>query len=518
MSNGKREEITAANSSTGGSGMAGPLQRWAFRTRAGENTLAGLVRCWFRVIFIMLHEFSAAAISLRAAALTYSIVLSLVPLLAMSTAILKGMGGGDQLKVAAYRLIDQLEPAGGPPAEIPPAATPQAEAAAPAGQELVRMPKETTAAQPAATEPSGREGPNGERPRELTKDLRQAVDTIFNYVDRTNFAAIGAFGIVGLLLTIILVMSTIEDAMNAIWHTDQGRSLLRKVMDYLALLLLLPVSINAAIAGEAALASPQIMAQIQSVIPSPWAINTLLKLLPFIFVLLSLTVMYMFFPSVRVNTTAALTGALFASVFWFLGQKLYLVLQIGVAKSNAIYGSFATVPLFLVWVQLGWTFILLGATLAYAVQNRNQYRLPGEIISPQHQLQLAFDVLQVIYANFALKKRTSFAHLVAALKGEQPGDILATADSLVRTGFLLRTETIRPVYLPTAPAETLEARDVIRHVLGNDKLPTPGGQLAETAISAAAEAIPRAAFPVLSRTKNDNTDSPDKEEDSEKTL
>ena len=69
----------------------------------------------------------------------------------------------------------------------------------------------------------------------------------------------------------------------------------------------------------------------------------------------------------------------------------------------------------------------------------------------------AFDVLQVIYANFALKKRTSFAHLVAALKGEQPGDILATADSLVRTGFLLRTETIRPVYLPTAPAETLEA-------------------------------------------------------------
>lgn len=517
MSHSKREENTAANSSTGGSGMAGPLQRWAFRTRAGENRLAALVRCWFRIIFIMLHEFSAAAISLRAAALTYSIVLSLVPLLAMSTAILKGMGGGDQLKVAAYRLIDQLEPAGGPPAEIP-AAAPQGEPEAPAGQESVQAPKETTVAPPAATEPAGREGLNGQQPRELTKDLRQAVDTIFNYVDRTNFAAIGAFGIVGLLLTIILVMSTIEDAMNAIWHTDQGRSLLRKVMDYLALLLLLPVSINAAIAGEAALASPKIMAQIQTVIPSLWAVNTLLKLLPFLFVLFSLTVMYMFFPSVRVTTSAALTGAFFAGIFWFLGQKLYLVLQIGVARSNAIYGSFATVPLFLIWAQLGWTFILLGASLAYAVQNRNQYRLPGETISPQHQLQLAFDILQVIYSNFALKKRTTFARLTAALKGEQPGDILAAADSLVRAGFLLRTNTGRPVYLPAAPAETLEAGDVIRQVLGNETIPTPGGQLAGTAIGAAAEAIPRAAFPVLSRAENDNTDSPDKEEESEKTL
>ena len=480
--------------------------------------MAGAVRSWFRIMFIMVHEFSAAAISLRAAALTYSIVLSLVPLLAMSTAILKGMGGGDQLKIAAYRLIDQLEPEGGQPADIiPAAAAPQAETAAPAGQESDQGPAENAAGPPAAS-PSARTGQNDQEPLALTKDLRRAVDTIFNYVDRTNFAAIGAFGIVGLLLTVILVMSTIEDAMNAIWHTDQGRSLLRKIMDYLALLLLLPISINAAIAGEAALASPKIMAQIQTVIPSLWAINTLLKFLPFLFVILSLTVMYMFFPSVRVTTSAALTGAFFAGVFWFLGQKLYLVLQIGVAKSNAIYGSFATVPLFLIWAQLGWTFILLGASLAYAVQNRNQYRLPGETISPQHRLQLAFDVLQVIYANFALKKRTTFAHLAAALKGEQPGDILATADSLVRDGFLVQTDSGRTVYLPIAPAETLEAGDVIRRVLGAESIPTPGGQLAETAIRAAAEAIPRAAFPVPPHTPGSKADFPDKEADSEKTL
>ena len=84
------------NNSTGDNGNtgAGPLQRWAFQARVGGKSPAALVRCWLRIIFIMLHEFSAAAISLRAAALTYSIILSLVPLLALSTAILKGLGAG----------------------------------------------------------------------------------------------------------------------------------------------------------------------------------------------------------------------------------------------------------------------------------------------------------------------------------------------------------------------------------------------------------------------------------------
>jgi membrane protein len=506
--------MTAAeNSSTGESGKAGSLQRWAFRPQAGGKNPLASVRCWLRIFFIMYHEFSAAAISLRASALTYTIVLSLVPLLAMSTAILKGLGGGDQLRVAAYRLIDQLEPENRQPSVIAPTTSTQ-DLLVPGAQADGQTPPEVATIPPALL--PAEEASQGARA--VTLDLRRAVDTIFNYVDRTNFAAIGAFGIVGLLLTVILVMSTIEDAMNAIWHTNQGRSLLHKVMDYLALLLLLPVSINVAIAGEAILASPKIMAQIQTVIPSPWAVTTLLKLLPFFFVLFSLTVMYMFFPSVRVKTGAAFTGALFAGIFWFLGQKLYLVLQIGVARSNAIYGSFATVPLFLIWVQLGWTFILLGASLAYAVQHRNLYRLPNAPLTPQRQLQLAFDVLQVVYANFALKKRTTPARLSAALKMEQPGDILDAASGLVRGGFLLQTDERRPAFLPTAAAEALETREVIRQVLGNETIPTPGGTLAHTVIQAAAEAIPPAAFPVLARTSDNNTDSPDKEEGSEKTL
>lgn len=80
---------------------------------------------------------------------------------------------------------------------------------------------------------------------------------------------------------------------------------------------------------------------------------------------------YLFFSRARVTTSAAFTGALFATIFWFLTQKVYIILQVGVAKYNAIYGSFATVPLFLIWVYLGWNFVLSGAALAYGVQHRN---------------------------------------------------------------------------------------------------------------------------------------------------
>jgi len=211
----------------------------------------------------------------------------------------------------------------------------------------------------------------------LNSHLHNAAETIFNYVEKTNFAALGAFGIAGLLIVVILVFSSVEDAMNAIWHTDRGRSLFRKIMDYLALLILLPISINLALAGEAILESPAIMGYISTFIPAPWAVQMLLKLLPFVIITLSLMMMYLFFPHVKVKTFPACCGAVFASLFWFIFQRAYVVLQIGVAKYNAIYGSFATIPLFMVWINLGWTFILLGSVLAYAIQHRNQYRLPG---------------------------------------------------------------------------------------------------------------------------------------------
>lgn len=486
MTDKKPEKTSEVNGS-----KVGFIQQWAFRFKTGESKPIAVLRSWFRIFFIIIHEFAETAISLRASALTYTIVLSMVPMLAMSTAILKGMGSDNQLRVAAYKFIDQLEPEKQPTAVDTETDTgqfsPNMSTSEPTDNK--EFPRQEILATPDPV-------PEQKTSESLTTHLRSAVDTIFDYVDRTNFAAIGAFGIIGLLLTVILVMSTIEDAMNAIWHSKKGRSIFRKIMDYLALLILLPVSINVALAGDAIIESPRIMAYLITVIPSEWAVTMVLKFLPFLFVILSLMVMYLFFPNVKVKTSAAFIGAVSAGFFWLLVQKIYIILQIGVAKYNAIYGSFATVPLFLIWIQLGWTFILLGASLAYAIQNRNQYHLPGAEVSPQRNLQLAFDILNTIYTRFSLKEQTSFDDLAGANTGDAPGNIQEIIKKLVKGGLVRRIDDNNESYVPAAPSEVIEPGEVVRLILGHEEIPTVGGEFSDAAIAAAEKAIPSEAFPI----------------------
>jgi membrane protein len=360
------------------------LRAWAFSAAPAAGRAGAWGRSCARILLIMHAEYFRTHITIRASALTFAILLSIVPLLALSTSILKGLGTDAQLRQAAVRVIEQLVPP--PPAAPGDAPPPPAELPAKAS---------------------------------FSAHLHHAVDLVFDYVDRTNFAALGLIGVIGLIVVVLLVLASIEDAMNAIWHTRRGRSLLRKLMDYLALLLLLPLSINIALAAEAIVASRRIMEQVSLIVPSAWLAALLIKLVPFLCVVLTLMFLYLFFPHTRVHTGAAFAGALFAAVFWFIAQKIYVALQVGVANYNAIYGSFATIPLMLVWLQTGWTFILLGAVLAHAVQHHRHYRPRGAVLSPQRQLQTALEVLQAVYADFARRqptRRTRRSH-----PGHRPG-------------------------------------------------------------------------------------------------
>ncbi|MDH3346856.1 MAG: YihY/virulence factor BrkB family protein [Desulfobulbaceae bacterium] len=454
------------------------LVRWAFRHQIDEKPIYAFLRSCLRVIIIMVREFQITGIPLRSSALTYSIMLSLVPILAMSTAILKGYGSDNDLRIAAYRLIDKIDP------------------------DVNSTP---TVADPGAALENDKET----KEASLPDHLRSGIDTIFTYVDRTNFATLGAFGIIGLLYAVVLVMSTIESAMNVIWHSEQGRSFSRKIIDYIALIILLPISVNVALAGDAILASPTMFARIHAIIPSAWLITMTLKLLPFLFIVLSLMIMFRFFPNVRVEPYAALSGAIFASIFWFIVQRLYFFAQLGVARYNAIYGSFATVPLFLIWVNLGWMFILLGASLAYAVQNRNRYCLGPGASSPQRQLQLAFDILQSVYENFDVGHKTSLDSLLSAYPTADPGNLKYTAEKLVEGSILHRIGEKEISYTPALPSQSVEARQVVRIFLGNESITTTGGVYSRRVIYAAESAIARDDFPNLTtKLLQDNSNHP----------
>jgi membrane protein len=261
-------------------------------------------------------------------------------------------------------------------------------------------------------------------------------------------------------------------------------------MDYLALLILLPLSLNVALAAEAILASEKIMLHISSIIPTAWIAAFFIKLVPFVFIITTLMVMYLFFPHVKVKTGAALTGAIFAAVFWFFFQNMYIALQVGVANYNAIYGSFASIPLFLIWLQIGWTFILLGASLAYAIQHHRHYHSTEGTLSPQRRLQVAFDILHAVYENFEQRRPASLSQLSVNLPHTRCADIAAVAHQLM-TGRLLRQVDTphEETFLPVTSAEKLSASEVVRLILGAEDLPSAGGQRATLAVEAASSAL-----------------------------
>lgn len=431
------------------------LRAWADRPIDDSSLFTSAAHYLLRVLFITLTEFQKSELSLRSGALTYTILLSLVPMLAMSTAVVKGLGGGDQLRKAAYTYIASLERS-------------KNSAMSDHGDQF----SPTAVLQPA------------EKATDLTSHLRTAVDTLFDYVDRTNFTTLGTIGMVGILISVLLVLSHIESAMNAIWKVSAARSLQRKISDYLTLMILLPISINITFAASAFLQSPVLASKMDLIIPFEWLQSLLLKPIPIFFITLTFFAMYVFFPNTKVKNIPALIGASLAALLWFTVQNIYISLQVGVANYNAIYGSFASLPLFLVWIFLGWLFILTGAQVAFAFQNVKTYRLMPFKASPSVKLGAAFDIMDHIYTGFATHKPVSARSLVGDLPHYAPVIITDTLDALMTAGVIHISHTDQRL-LPMLPMEGYDRQNIVSIILGTDAPDTAGGIMSREAIEAA---------------------------------
>ena len=426
-----------------------------------EPILKQRLRTICRIFAIFIREFDQDAIPLRASALTFTIILSMVPMLALSTAVLKGLGAGNQMRTAAYQFIETLDrPENSEIATVP---------AKVAEQPQITSSEETT-----------------DTPQSLTSHLKKATDTVFDYVEKTNFAALGIFGIAGLFITVISVLGTIEQAMNAVWQAESSRAMGRKVMDYLALMLLLPLAVNIGVAAMAALQSETTLNILQHVFPMAWAGPLLVRLLSYSFLVMTLLILYRFLPNSRVPLFPALIGALVGAVGWLFVQSLYISLQIGVAKYNAIYGSFATLPLFFLWIYIGWMVFLSGAEVAFAVNVRHRYqpKQNNHHLSPRMELALAYDLLTLLYEDFRTRKVSDLDNLLQHLDYPDPA-ITAVLQKLTETGLVRLAEGEETAYLPATPADQLPATEVLDVIFGSTQPPTRGGDLTQKILTSA---------------------------------
>ena len=436
---------------------------WVDQPSAAAAGPKQTLHTFVRVLLIMVREFRENELPLRASALTYITLLSLVPLLAMSTALVKGIGGDNHLRQVVYGYIDTLEH------------NPTTTAPAPSQVEAA---------------PVADPGNTDKTTANLTAHLRAAADKIFNYVDKTDFTTLGSIGVLVMLITIIMVFVTIEMAMNAIWQVPSGRSVLRKIIDYLALLILMPVAINIGFAVITVIHIPILFNKIEPFLPVIWLQGGLLFLLPIMFVILALSVSYMLFPNTRVHLLPAMIGALFAGPLWFVTQNIFVSLQIGVSNYNAIYGSFATLPLFLVWLYLGWIFFLSGAQIAFACQVCHSYQFLPVVATPAQQLSAAFDIVHQVFLAFDRQQALTVDMLPGLCPGYTSSLLSSTLDRLLAGGLIL-IEGKKQQLLPATPAVTLDQGALVKAVWGGETPDTEGGRQSRSAIEAASQALPQ---------------------------
>jgi len=348
---------------------------------------------FLRVIVISFKEFDNDKCTEKASALTYFSMLSLVPVLAMAFGIAKLFGIRELMQQELERYLS--------------------------GQ---------------------------------TEILERVQPMIENALDTQSGGVVAGVSAVVLIYTVIRLLINIESAFNDMWDIKQSRRWERKISDYVAIILLGPVLLIVASSAtvfvkdtiQDFILSFEFLGQLKS------GIFFLLKLLPYTILWFLLFGIYLIFPNIRVKVVPALIAGIVAGTLYQLNQQAFISLQFAFARYDAIYGSIAFIPLFLIWLQISWLIVLFGAEVCYAIQFINQWEMNSEKlkINFSHRRKLMLLML------YRIIKR--FENEGGALRLSEIGDMINVprrylaelSHELERAKLIIRADGEEEAYLP----------------------------------------------------------------------
>ncbi len=240
------------------------------------------------------------------------------------------------------------------------------------------------------------------------------MDLTESFLRQTHGGTVATVGLLILLYTVTMLLVNIEESFNDIWQVGKARTWSRRFSDYFSMMFLAPLFLI-----MASVATVYLNTQLQEgehTILSP-ILLFLVRMIPFILIWTIFTLLYIIMPNTRVKFSSALIAGIIAGSLFQFVQWAYIAFQIGAARYGAIYGSFAALPLLLLWMQVSWIVVLFGAELSFANQHVDNYEFETETknISPFNKKVLALYILQLIISNFQ--------------KGEKP----LTADNISNT-------------------------------------------------------------------------------------
>jgi len=349
-----------------------------------------------RIVVLAARGFSNDKVQLRASALTFYSLLSIIPVAAIAFAIAKGFELDQNLE---QLITDKFQ----------------------ANQELLK---------------------------EVLKIARNALE-------ETKGGYIAGVGMIILFWSVISLLEHIESSFNHIWQIRSSRPWYRKTTDYLTIMLISPVFI--VLAGSITVF---VSTQLTDFITNAAILNFfkpiitfLIKLAPYILSWIALTILFIIMPNAKVKFVPALisgiiSGTILQFLFW-----LYIDLQFGISKLNAIYGSFAAVPLFIIWLQSSWIIILLGAELSFAYQNISRYEFESEAlnISNYQKRALVLMIMHLIIRNFSKgDKPVSAEYIASTLKipVRLARDILQDLSNVNLVSIIHENEHVERLYQP----------------------------------------------------------------------
>lgn len=221
---------------------------------------------------------------------------------------------------------------------------------------------------------------------------------ILALVRSANFASLGSAGAAVLFLTTLLAISNVESAFNGIWGVAEARSWNRRLSDYLAVLVIGPVLGGVGLSLSTSMHNPWLQERLLRLPLFAGLYHFGLAQLPTVLLSATFALLYGFLPNTRVRALSALIGGVVAGVLTVGAQHVYLDLSVGVARANLFFGSFAALPLLFAWMYVLWAIVLFGAEVAFAHQNLSQYRreVRGEPAGPAEReaigLRIALEV------------------------------------------------------------------------------------------------------------------------------
>jgi len=224
-------------------------------------------------------------------------------------------------------------------------------------------------------------------------------------IEETRGGYIAGVGVIILFWSVMSLLGHIEDTFNHIWHIKDSRTWYRKFTDYLAIMLITPVFVILSSSMTVFISSylTEFMSKAAIFEHFKPLITFLIKLSPYFLIWVALTVFYQIMPNTKVNFLPAMVSGIIVGTALQVVQYLYIDLQLGITKLNAIYGSFAAIPLFIIWLQYSWLAILLGAELAFANQNISNYEFEAEAlgISNYHKKAISLIIMNIVIKKFA---------------------------------------------------------------------------------------------------------------------